>query len=113
MNSNFTIASQLRLASNFFLRPLSQFPPQHLSNRTLWDFFNESDASSQLLVVSQSFFHKLLDLFFAQSAPFHRHDIGTWPVGSRVVRSWHTDDSGFFDTRVCEEQVFELGRRDL
>jgi hypothetical protein len=105
--------SQFRPTTNLLLRPLPQLPPQHFPNRALRDFLNERNAASQLLVVCQSLFHKLLDLVFAQTPTFHRHYVGTWPVGGRVVRSWDANDRGFFDAGVCEEQVFELGWCDL
>jgi hypothetical protein len=107
------VISQFRLATDFLLRPLPQLPPQHFPNRTLRDFFNECNTASQLLVVRQPLFHKLLDLVFAQTPTFHGHDVGTWPVSGRIVGSWDANDRGFFDAGVCEEQVFELGWCDL
>jgi hypothetical protein len=105
--------SQFRPTTDFLLRPLPQLPPQHFSNSTLRDFFNECNTASQLLVVCQSLFHKLLDFVLAQTPTFHGHYVGTWPVSGRIVRSWDANDSGFFDPGVCEEQVFELGWCDL
>lgn len=106
-------ALELRLTTDFFLRPLPQLSPQHLSDRALGDFFDERNAASQLLIVCQSFFDESLDLVFAQATAFHGYDIGSWPVGSWVVRSRYPHDSSFSDPWVCKEQILDLGRRDL
>jgi hypothetical protein len=109
-----TTPSKLRpRAANLKFSPLPQLPPQHLPNRALGDLINERDTTPQLLIIRQPFFHKQLHFFLGQIPLLDRNDIRTRPVGRRVVGSRHADHSGFFDARVCEEEVLELGGGDL
>ena len=100
-------------AANLLFSPLSKFAPQHLAICALGDLVNERDATSQLFVVRQSLFHEQLHFFLAQFPLLNRHDIRARPICRGVVGSRHANHGRFFDARVREEEVLELGGRDL
>ena len=125
---NSVATSQLRLAFLLLrLDPLLQHSPQNLPARTLRHFFNESDATSQLLVMRNLLtqpLNNLLCIFGCFVRRFARlrvarvlsefvvHDVRARDFGMlRFVLD--ANDSDVVDQRVIQEFAFEFGGGDL
>ncbi len=98
--------------SQLFLGSLSKFPPKHFADGVLGYFFHEDYSSAKLLIGGKPLLDIVFDLFFADLGWFG-HDISSRQIRARVFRQIDADNSCFLDPRMRDEQILNLGRRNL